>query len=52
MSAVDIVIIVILAAAVGLAVMRIVKNFRKGGCGCGCADCTGCPKLKETDKKN
>ena len=42
MGPVDIILIVLLAAAVGAALRRVIKNKKRGGCGCGCG-CDGCP---------
>ena len=51
----DILIIVLLAAVVVFAAVRIVKNRKKGkcSCGCDCANCAGCAAMqqgKETDE--
>ena len=49
----DILIIVLLAAVVVFAAVRIVKNRKKGKCSCGCANCAGCAAMqqgKETDE--
>ena len=45
----DILIIVLLAAVVVFAAVRIVKNRKqgKGTCGCDCASCAGCDKMKQ-----
>jgi len=42
MNAVDIVLLVLIAAAVTWAVRRSIKSAKHGGCGCGCDGCTGC----------
>lgn len=40
MDAQDIIVITIIAMAVGYSAWRIAKSFRKGGdCGCGCKEC-------------
>ncbi|SDA13783.1 Virus attachment protein p12 family protein [Ruminococcus sp. YE71] len=40
MNAADIVLTILIAAAVILAARALVKRSRKGGCGCGCDTCT------------
>lgn len=55
MNPADIVIILLLAAALGFALRQIIK--KKGGCSCGCGSCSGncgacqsaCKKRKNTD---
>lgn len=47
MTIADIILIVLLAAALAFAVRRVVKN--KGGCSCGCE---GCAHAKECHKKS
>ncbi|MBR1752577.1 MAG: FeoB-associated Cys-rich membrane protein [Ruminococcus sp.] len=43
MGAVDIILIMLIAAAVIAAVIRCVKNARRGGCSYGeCGGCTAC----------
>jgi len=47
MNALDIILIVAIAAVAGLAVWRIVRNRRQGksACGCDCGNCScGCGK--------
>ena len=47
MKPIDIVLIVVIAAVIGLAVWRVVRNKRKGksACGCDCGSCNcGCGK--------
>ena len=52
MNPVDILLIVILAAAVALALRRVVKNRRKG-CSCGCEGCSGsCPAQQNKSQKS
>lgn len=46
MSAADYVILAIIAAAIFFAVRSLVRRGKKGGCGCGCSDCSGCPGSK------
>ena len=46
MNVFDIIICILIAAAVILAVRRLSKN--KGGCGCGCPDC---PHKNSCNKK-
>ena len=36
----DIVLLAAIAAAVGLALRKVIANRRRGGCGCGCDGCT------------
>ena len=53
MNPVDILLIVILAAAVALALRRVVKNRRRGGCSCGCEGCSGsCPAQQNKTQKS
>ena len=40
MNAADILLLALLAAALIWAVVRCVKNAKRGGCGCGCDGCT------------
>lgn len=48
MSAADIVVLLLVTAAVVLAVRHSLRARKKrgGGCGCGCSGCTGCDKKK------
>lgn len=46
MSAADYVILAIIAVAIFFAVRSLVRRGKKGGCGCGCSDCSGCPGSK------
>ncbi len=52
----NIIVILILAVIIFLAVRSIWRNRRKGGCGYGCAGCTGncisCPGAIESQKKD
>ncbi len=41
MNIIDIILIALLAVVIGFAVRHTVKQRRAGGCGCGCANCTG-----------
>ena len=41
MKLIDSVLIAVLAAVIGLAIRRVVRTRRSGGCGCGCPGCTG-----------
>ena len=45
----DILILVLLAAVVVFAAVRIVKNRKlgKGACGCDCASCSGCAAMQQ-----
>ncbi len=51
-----IIICALLAGAVALAIISIVKDKKKGkGCGCGCSSCAmsdSCNAAKNTDNKN
>lgn len=47
MNGVDILLIVVLAAAIGGAVWRTVKRRKSGGCGCGCDGCTASRDCRE-----
>jgi hypothetical protein len=43
MSGLDIILILLIAAVVGLALRRVLMNRRKGkNCGCGCEGCDRC----------
>lgn len=44
MSLIDILLIVVIAAALIFAARRCVRLKKSGGCGCGCSNCDGCPK--------
>lgn len=48
MSPADIVILLLVAAALVGAVVHSIRARKKrgGGCGCGCSGCTGCDKKK------
>lgn len=35
----NLIVIAVLVLAVGLAIRSVVKNHKKGGCGCGCDSC-------------
>ncbi len=35
----NVVIAIAVFAVIGLAIFAVVKNRKKGGCGCGCANC-------------
>lgn len=53
MSAADIVVLVLVGAALVAAVLFSIRSRKKrgGGCGCGCSDCSGCPSASEKNKK-
>ena len=53
MSAADIVVLVLVGAALIAAVLFSIRSRKKrgGGCGCGCSDCSGCPSASEKNKK-
>ena len=36
----DIALIVLIAAALGFALRRVIRTRKSGGCGCGCEGCT------------
>ena len=38
----DILLVLLIAAALLLAVVKIVRDRRKGKCSCGCSSCPGC----------
>ena len=43
MNPVDLLLVLVIAAAFALAVRRCVRVHKKGGCSCGCCDgCGGC----------
>ena len=46
MNIIDILLIAVIAAAVALAVRRIIKNRKNGTCSCGCG-CSGCSLAEE-----
>lgn len=48
MSPADIVVLLLVAAALVGAVVHSIRARKKrgGGCGCGCTGCTGCDKKK------
>ncbi|MBE6910747.1 MAG: FeoB-associated Cys-rich membrane protein [Ruminococcaceae bacterium] len=52
MNGADILLILLLAAALVWAAVRCVKTRRRGGCGCGCAGCTAgtCTNAPRRDK--
>ena len=39
----DYIILAVIAAAVFFAVRSLVRQRKRGGCGCGCSGCSGCP---------
>lgn len=39
----DYIILAVIAAAVFFAVRSLVRQKKRGGCGCGCSGCSGCP---------
>lgn len=43
MNAGDIIIIAVVAVCVFFALRSVVRSRKKGGCSCGCSDCTACP---------
>ena len=47
MSAADWIIILIIAAAAGLALRSIIKRKKSGKCSCGCEGCSGCDIAKK-----
>ena len=52
MNLADIIILIIVAAMVGLAVRRLYKNHKEDkGCGCGCSGCSGKCGMSSTEKK-
>ena len=53
MTAADIVVLVLVGAALVAAVLFSIRSRKKrgGGCGCGCANCSGCPAASEKNKK-
>lgn len=46
MNGADIILIAVIAAALALAVRRVWKTRKTGGCGCGCDGCTASPDCK------
>lgn len=53
LNAVDILLIAAIVCCCALALRSILKNRKKGGCGCGCEGCTApCSALKDADKKH
>lgn len=46
MSPADIVVLLLVAAALVCAVVHSLRARKKRGCGCGCSGCTGCDKKK------
>lgn len=53
MTVADIVVLVLVGAALVAAVLFSIRARKKrgGGCGCGCSDCSGCPSASEKNKK-
>ncbi len=54
MNTLDIILILAIAAVVGLAVWRLARNRRQGksACGCDCGSCScGCGGKKREDRK-
>lgn len=52
MNGADIVLIIIIAAAIVFAVRSVIKQSKRGGCCGDCAGCVaGCKKLEARDKK-
>ena len=53
MIAADIVVLVLVGAALVAAVLFSIRSRKKrgGGCGCGCSNCSGCPSASEKNKK-
>lgn len=54
MKILDVVLVLVIAAAVGLAVWRVVKNRRQGksACGCDCSSCAcGCDRRKQQEER-
>ena len=53
MTAADIVVLVLVGAALVAAGLFSVRSRKKrgGGCGCGCSNCSGCPSASEKNKK-
>lgn len=53
MTAADIVVLVLVGAALVAAVLFSIRSRKKrgGGCGCGCSGCSGCPSASEKNKK-
>ena len=52
MNAIDIAVLIIVAAEIAAAVFFSVRGRKKrgGGCGCGCSSCSGCPAAKKNKK--
>lgn len=50
MNGVDIILIAVIAAVLGLAVRRVWKTRKTGGCGCGCGGCAARPVCKDKTK--
>jgi len=46
---IDIILVLLIIAAVGLAVRKVIRNRKKGGCSCGCAGCSSgsCAERKQ-----
>ena len=53
MTAADIVVLVLVGAALVAAVLFSIRSRKKRGCGCGCgcSNCSGCPSASEKNKK-
>lgn len=53
MTAADIVVLVLVGAALVAAVLFSIRSRKKrgGGCGCGCSGCSGCPSASEKNKE-
>ena len=53
MTAADLVVLVLVGAALVAAVLFSIRSRKKrgGGCGCGCSNCSGCPSASEKNKK-
>ena len=43
----DIVLTLLIAAALLLAVRKLLRDRRQGRCSCGCASCPGCSRQKQ-----
>ncbi len=47
----DYIILAVIAAAVFFAVRSLVRQRKRGGCGCGCSGCSGCPMNGNCSKR-
>ena len=52
MNGADIILIALIAAALALAVRRVWKARKTGGCGCGCDGCGSAPVCHPEGTKN